>query len=310
MLNQDQTSTNLNDLLLSRNITADTLNNDGRPAEDPSDATLFRFDYTGDSGKNYGSVVILLGTDSMAMYFSDNMGKGFIDSDKKGWYDFLAQLKQFAVRHFMTFDVRNVNRMKFDIGGNKNLKEGLMESWSGTRNVSYDGNPSQARLMIKHSKPLGENDLRYRQIDKLFVETIDGERFMMPFKNLTGGRAMLQHVRQGGNPYDRRGQHICSIVEELNVLKRYTRASSNKTFEDDSSMKMAEDVKNYYESLKKTAKRIARPKGYSEYFESWEPLNITYGDVIVENLREMFAHQMVYEGLSKKVLDKVRGKRR
>lgn len=310
MLNQDQTSTNLNDLLLSRNITADTLTTDGRPSEDPADATLFRFDYKGNSGKNYGSVVILLGGNSMAIYFSDNMGKGFIDSDKKGWYDFLSQLKQFAVRHFMTFDVRNVNRMKFDIGGNKNLREGLMESWSGTRNTSYDGSPTQARLMIKHSKPLGENDLRYRQIDKLFVETVDGERFMMPFKSLTGGRAMLQHVVQGGNPYDQRGQHICSIVEELNVLKRYTRASANKTFEDESSAELVEDVKDYYESLKKTAKRLSRPRGYSEYFENWQPLDITYGDVIVENLREMFAQHLIYEGVSKKVLDKVRRKRR
>ena len=54
---------------------------------------------------------------------------------------------------------------------------------------------------------MGVNEARFRQVESLFVETADGERYKLPFRNLSGGRAMVEHVRQGGKPYDMRGTH-------------------------------------------------------------------------------------------------------
>jgi hypothetical protein len=88
------------------------------------------------------------------------------------------------------------------------IKEGLFEGYYGSRKVSYMGEQTQARLVINHNRVLGENDKRYRYVESLFIETADQERFRLPFKSLAGGRAMLEHVRQGGRPYDVRGNHI------------------------------------------------------------------------------------------------------
>lgn len=299
MLNQDATSKQLYDLLLSKNLQAETLGSDGRPSTDPGDAKVFRFDYVAKSGKNYGSIVLLLDDNALAIYYSDNIGKSFEGNDRKDWFDFLQQLKQFAVKHFMSFDVRNVNRMKFDINQRDNLKESLTESWTGTKTTSYTGNPQQARLMIKHSRPLSETDRRFRLIDRLFIETVEGERFKLPFVSLTGGRAMLEHIRNGGTPYDPRGQHICSLVEELGTLARFTRASRNKIFEDETTQSLVEEARLYYEDMKKTAKKLSTASGYRNYFENWQPLDITDGDLIVEQVREMFVTQSIDERIEK-----------
>jgi hypothetical protein len=82
---------------------------------------------------------------------------------------------------------------------------------------------------------MGVNEARFRQVETLFVETAEGERYKLPFRNLAGGRAMVEHVRQGGRPYDMRGQHIANMVEELNVLSRFRRASHGRVFEGDTA---------------------------------------------------------------------------
>jgi hypothetical protein len=47
------------------------------------------------------------------------------------------------------------------------------------------GEQTQARLVIKHNRTLGEDDKRYRYVESLFIETADQERFRLPFKSLS-----------------------------------------------------------------------------------------------------------------------------
>jgi len=61
----------LNDLLVTRNFDPEALDaRTGKPplddqgAPDPENADMFTFDYVADSGKNYGTVVCLLGADN------------------------------------------------------------------------------------------------------------------------------------------------------------------------------------------------------------------------------------------------------
>jgi len=262
-------------------------------AEDISAADMFTFDWTATDGDNYGTVVVLVTSDgSINVYYGDNLGRGMEQQDKTEWFDFLGQLKDFATKNLKNFSPENMNRLRYSLQGQAAIKEGLFESWSGTKTQSWNGKQTEARLMIKHKKALDENDARYRYISALFVETAEGERYKLPFTKLVGGRAMLEHVRQGGRPYDIRGQHIAEMVNELNVLSRFKRANQGKLFEGDTAQ-LVEEVSQYYQNLQHSLKGLGGSKGYTKYFESWNPSEISEQDVVIESLKHLFVTQSI-----------------
>jgi hypothetical protein len=283
----------LNDLLVTRNFEPQALDATGKPAPTPAEATTFSFDYMGESGKDYGTVVIMLGEENvMNVFFGDNVGKSMEGDDKKEWFDFLYQLRQFAKRNLLTFSLQNLNKLKYSMQGQAAIKEGIFESWSGNKTNSWNGSETDARLMIKHKKTIKEGDARFRYIETLFIETADGERFKLPFKSLTAGRAMLEHVKQGGRPYDNRGQHIVTMVTEMNLLSRFRRANQGKIFEGETAQ-LVEQATEHYSNLHHTLKSLSSKTGYKKYFESWNPAEINDEDVIIEDLRHMFVEQNI-----------------
>lgn len=283
----------LNDLLISKNFDPQSLDNQGKPASSPADADLFSFDYKGESGQDYGTVVIMLNDENdLNVYFGDNIGKSMEGDDKKGWFDFLYQLRMFAKRNLFSFTLQNLNKLKYSMQGQAAISEGLFESWQGKKDVSWNADSAQARLMIKHKRNMGEGEARFRNIQSLFIETTDGERFKLPFTKLSAGRAMLEHVRQGGKPYDIRGNHIITIVEEMNLLSRFRRANQGKIFEGE-TQQLVEQATHYYETLQSNLKGLSTKTGYAKYFESWDPASLTDEDVIIEDLRHMFIEQNI-----------------
>ena len=282
------------DLLVTKNFEPQALDAQGKPAASPEQATMFSFDYKGESGKDYGTVVIMFNGVDMDVFFGDNVGKSMEPEDKKGWFDgFLFQLRQFAKRNVPgTFNLQDLNKLKYSMQGQAALSEGLFESWQGKKDVSYNADATQARLMIKHKRNIGEGEARYRNIQSLFIETADGERFRLPFTKLSAGRAMLEHVRQAGKPYDIRGNHIVTIVNEMNLLSRFRRANQGKIFEGE-TQHLVEQATHYYETLQNNLKSLSTTRGYSKYFESWNPAALTDEDVIIEDLRHMFIEQNI-----------------
>lgn len=283
------------DLLVTQDFDPESLDSSGKPAADPADAEIFSFDFVSHSGKNYGTVVVMLSDEGeLELFFGDNIGKTMEGEDKAEWYAFMQQLKQFATKNFMTFGSNNINRLRYSMQGQAAIKEGLFESWHGNKTTSYNDRPDHVRLMIRHKKPIGEGDARYRYIESLFLETSDGERFKLPFTKLSGGRAMVEHVRSGGKPYDARGQHIANIVEELGVLARFRRANHGKVFEGDTES-LVNETNAYYENLNRLLKGLGSRRGYTNYFETWNPAEITQQDVIIENIRNMFVRTSLDE---------------
>ena len=281
----------LYDLLVSRNFDPELLDSSGRPSENPSETEVFSFDFQTESGNDYGTVVVMLGTDNdMEIYFGDNIGRGMEVDDKKEWFDFLYQLRMFAKRNLMSFGLKNLNRLRYSMQGQAAIKEGLFESWSGKKDVSWNAAATESRLMIKHKRALGQDEARYRCVESLFIETAEGERYKLPFRNLAGGRAMLEHVRIGGRPYDIRGQHIAQIVNELAVLSRFRRANAGRLLEGDTAT-LVEQTNQYYESTRRTLKNLSTKSGYQNYFESWTPTDITEEEMVIEGLKHLFITQ-------------------
>jgi hypothetical protein len=284
-------SKQLFDLLVTRNFDPELRNSAGKPVTDPGEAEVLSFDFITESGKDYGSVVIMLGDENvLEVFFGDNVGRSMEGVDKNEWYSFLEQLKHFSTKNLLNFGLKNINRLKYSMQGQAAIKEGLFESWHGSKHVSYNDRPESVRLMIKHKRAIGEGDARYRYIESLFLETSDGERFKLPFTKLSGGRAMCEHVRAGGRPYDSRGQHIAAIVEELNVLSRFKRANAGKVFEGETA-KLINETNAYHENLNRVLKGLGSHRGYSNYFETWNPSEVTEADVIIENIKTMFVRR-------------------
>jgi hypothetical protein len=257
-----------------------------------AEAKVFSFDWKASSGKNYGTAVIVLGEDNdLQFFFGDNLGRSIErPQDKKEWFDFLEQLSNFATQRRHTFSPKDINQLKHTMTGMAAIKEGLFEGYYGTRRISYMGEQTDARLVIKHNKVLGENDKRYRYVESLFIETADNERFKLPFKNLTGGRAMLEHVRQGGKPYDIRGAHINEMVQEMSVLARFNRASQQRVFEGVTA-ELVESAQHYYQQVRENLNYLGSSRGYRSYFESWTPADIGDETALVEDLKTMFIEQ-------------------
>lgn len=282
----------LNDLLETHNFHPEFLGKDGRPVKDASTAKTFSFDYIGSSGNNYGTMVIVLGDDNeMFVMYGDNLGKTIEDhKDRNEFFEFQHTLTNLAHRNRWHATLTDISKLKHIQAGIAAIAEGLFEGYYGNKRVSYAGEPTEARLMLKHNRVLGENDARFRYVESIFIETADGERFKLPFTNLGGGRAMLEHVKQGGKPYDIRGNHICEMVGELKVLSRFNRASTGRVMEG-VTQEIVEQAKTYYKNLREHIKRMSTHRGYSTYFESWHPAESVDHEKLVEDIKTMFIEQ-------------------
>ena len=279
----------LADFLVTRNFDPEYFDAQGQPAE-AGDAKTIKFDYVAGTGKNYGTAVIVVADDELSLFYGDNLGRGMEPEDKDEWYTFLEELSNKAASHSATWSPRDINQLKHTLAGIAAIKEGLFEGYYGSRKVSYMGEQTQARLVINHNRVLGEDDKRYRYVESLFIETADQERFRLPFKSLAGGRAMLEHVRSGGRPYDVRGNHITEVVSEMAVLSRFNRAQHHRVFEG-ITQELVESARQYYHNLQETIKHLGSPRGYQAYFESWAPDHVGEAESLVENLRNLFVEQ-------------------
>jgi hypothetical protein len=200
-------------------------------------------------------------------------------------------MKQFSVRNnLLGFELQNINKLKYTMQGMAAIKEGLFEGYYGNKKYSYSDQPKQVKLVIKHDRPLGESDKRYRNIDSIFVETGDGERFKVPTRSLAHGKMLARHVSEGGNPYDAFGQHIGEVVAEMNILRKFVRAANNRQF-DGAAGEMCEAAVLHYNDLKDKAKRMISQRGYHRELESYDPAAQTDAGQITDAIREMFIEQ-------------------
>jgi hypothetical protein len=287
---QKTPNTDLYNLLVTRDFEPEILDINGVAITDPNEAQMFSFDWKTEN-KNYGTVVILMGKDKdLQVFFGDNLGRSMEGDDKADWYEFLNQLKQFSTRNLLNFQLKNLNKLKYTMQGLAAIKEGLYEGYYGNKKYSYSDQPKQVKLIIKHDRPLGESDKRYKNIESMFVETAEGERFKVPTKSLIHGKMLARHVAEGGNPYDAFGQHIGEVVSEMNILRKFVRAARNRQFDGDAA-EMCEAAVLHYNELKDKAKRMISQRGYHRELESYDPAASIPSLDVSEAIRNMFIEQ-------------------
>jgi hypothetical protein len=253
-------------------------NADGNVVSDPADARFFDFEYT-NAGMKIGKVGVSLTDDDLAVIYSKDIFKDTPDTFKKEWYNFLKELRKFAKRRLLQFDVRDINKTNLDRRDYKFLaktrngdEEKMNESkMYGTAHTSYqrvDG----ARIVIKHTHPINTESVagRTQHISAIYIESAEGERFKYPYKHLSGARAMARHVSEGGKQYDDFGSHIVSLSEEMHKLRKFKLYMNRSNVMAESLAEYADVVNGRIAEVKKTIERLHKPAYYREAVEGFE----------------------------------------
>ena len=283
----------------------------GAATADPSSAVFFEFEFQEDSD-TFGSVSISLADgENMKVYYNRDLVSKIDEDSRDEWYAFLKELKDFAVEHQMRFDVRDITKNNLTKQDYENLADtnktvntdemseelaritklaGVTEGLTGTSKRSYE-NLNKTKLIIRHKGKVDETvpGARSRQIQSLYIENEDGERFKYPLTHLAGARAMMRHVSNGGRPHDEFGEHIVRTSEDIAKLNSFSRYVTNKDQLNDNAGDIIEQTKLKLENLRGYMKNLSNQGHYenaSKDFKTSEEQILD--DETVNKMREKF----------------------
>jgi len=251
--------------------------------EDIPNARFFEFEYT-ENGEPLGTIAITLDTDDgIVVQVSGDLVNDDDDTTHHGAYKFIRSFRQFAKDRLLNFDVQNIgksNMDKRDYQFQAKRKEEpvmaqapMMESkMYGNARMSYQDLGEGARLVVKHSQPVNLEVAagRTMHIESIYIENADGERFKYPFKHLNGARALAEHIKHGGTPYDSIGKHISNLSEELASLRKFKGFVSRQTQVSEAMGSVTDRVLERIEQIKETIHKLQRPAYYESFVESFE----------------------------------------
>jgi len=288
----------------------------GAATADPSSAVFFEFEFAEDAD-TFGSVSISLADgENMKVYYNRDLVNKIDEDSRDEWYAFLKELKDFAVEHQMRVDVRDITKNNLTKQDYENLadtnktvntdemseelaritklagveKAPVAEGLTGTSKSSFE-NLNKTKLIIRHKGKVDETvpGARSRQIQSLYIENEEGERFKYPMTHLAGARAMMRHVANGGRPHDEFGQHIVATSEDIAKLNSFSRYASNKDQLNDNAGDIIEQTKLKLENLRGYMKNLSNQTHYenaSKDFKTSEEQILD--DETVNKLREKF----------------------
>ena len=208
-------------------------------------------------------------------------------------------MRQFAKRRLMTFDVRditksNLERKDFEFlrtqqqeFRDSDMNEGKMY---GSIKSSYQDLGETAKIIVRHKRPVDEDvrGSRSRHISKIFIENTDGERMLLPFKNLLGARAAARHVSEGGQLHDDIGTHITNTVGQMAQLKNFVNYSKRNKLVNENTVDIVESVRDAYNNIRQDLTRMTSRRGYSNFAESFEPVEVTLSEDDLDEMKDQF----------------------
>lgn len=239
-------------------------------------ARFFEFEYT-ENGEPLGTIAITLDLDDgIVVQVSGDLVDDDSGSTHHNAYKFIRSFRQFAKTRLLNFDVQNIGKSNLDKRDYqfqaKPKEQPMMESkMFGTSRISYQ-NLGEARLIVKHSQPINPELAagRTMHIECIYVENADGERFKYPYKHLPGARALAEHVKHGGNPYDAIGKHITTLSEELASLRKFKGYVGRQSQLSEAMGEVTDRVIERIDAVKKEIHNLQRPSYYQQFAESFK----------------------------------------
>ena len=246
----------------------------GTVTNEPTMARFFDFDYNG-----LGKVSVAIDEDEgLTIIYSKDFMEDQDEMTQDAWYDFLKELRIFSKKRMLDYSVRDITKSNLNKRDYKFLaktpEDGQMTTESklyGTSKISYQ-KVGEARIVIKHTESVNAEIAagRTRNIGKIYIESADGERFIYPFKHLSGARAMARHVAEGGKPFDDFGTHIVGLSEEMSKLRKFSNYMGRSAVMAESLAGYVDVVKERIKTVKKTIESLQKPAYYAETFAAFE----------------------------------------
>ena len=250
--------------------------------EDIPKARFFEFEYV-ENGESLGTITITLDADDGIVI---QVGGDLVDDNNEtthhGAYKFIRSFREFAKRRLLKFDADNIGKSNLDKRDYqfqaKRKEEPVMQMQPVMENKMY-GNArmsyqdlGEARLVVKHSQPVNLDVPagRTMHIESIYIENADGERFKYPYKHLNGARALAEHIKHGGTPYDTIGKHISSLSEELAGLRKFKGFVSRQAQISEAMGSVTDRVLERIDQIKETISKLQRPAYYEAFVESFE----------------------------------------
>ena len=293
--NSESLNRSLFDLLHSKGFDPTMLDTSGKEIPTPEEAEVFQFNFIKD-GEDYGKVTISIdGLHKLVIYFSDdvaNSEKEESHGEDESWYKVLNQLKRFAQKYQLSFELRNVDHLKHDMAKREYMKkqERISEGYYPMgKKASYNDAVPNVKIVLQHTRQIEEGEQRYRNIAKIFLENSEGERFLAPTIKPGIARVYGRLIAEGDKPHGERWNHVTSLVEEYQKMGAFVRATRNGQF-NESAQRLVNEGVNHYQSLRETLSKMTGHRGYNAYFESWTP-SLMEEESEETNLNELFVQE-------------------
>lgn len=282
---------------------------------DPTQACFFDFDFVLE-GNNLGRVSISLNdSGSLKIYYSQGITENQDDPAKQEWYDFLREMRKFAMRRLLRFDTRdiaksNLNKNDFKYlaaTGPKEEDNNMNESkWNqkSTKKTSRAINGS-TEVIVRHAKAVDEefagSRSQRKNIKAIFIQNKEGERYKYPFNHTAGAFAMAQHVDHGGVPHDPAGKAIIGMSENIAQLQEFQRQVQHTSLHAD-AQGIAERAVGRLQELKGRLASLSKRHHYetwmSEFAAPAEDGIMELDAVTMEEYKTKFSQTNFKEALS------------
>ncbi len=252
----------------------------GNITTNSKDARFFDFDFVVENN-NLGRVSISinqLGT--LKIFYSQGITEDIDTVTLNEWYEFLREMRYFAKRRMLRFDTRDISKSNL----NKNDFQYLAQAGTKENNMNESAMIARGpktsmrklentRLIVRHSKVVDETQkgARSRNINALYIENAEGERFKYPFIHLAGAKAMQRHVANGGRPYDEKGNEIINISEKISQLVAFKRHVGHHDGMNREVNEILERSQVKLNELRKVIEGLSGQKFYEQWAESYQP---------------------------------------
>ena len=274
-------SQDLFDKVRSRFRNLEMGNETGAVTIDPTEARFFDFDFVLE-GTNLGRISISLNElGTLKVYYSQGITENQDTVAKKVWFDFLKEMRYFAMRRLLRFDTRDIAKTNLDKNDFQHLattqgpkEDPDMNTMNESRwNQKSSSKTSRAvqgttEVIVRHANPVDEeyagSRSQKKNIKAIFIQNKDGERFKYPFIHTAGAFAMAQHVDHGGIPHDQAGKAIIRMSEEIAQLGEFQRKIQRTSLHDDATG-IAERAIGRLQELKVKIESL----GKRHHYESW-----------------------------------------